>query len=194
MQRSRVARNAYARQSAAAAHAVAQLQQRHGLAPGERLEWCAKTQQQQVLIGGEADIKSNHVSCSARDGDSARHGTAAAAAWPGTQERLRWCAKASGVSVACSDACCRAAMEAALEVLFSFDVAEPSTCTPKTARCRGSGCRLRRPDDEAVYKVLVEGGLGGSEWNQWTLHQVLPCLSPLAAWHPPNGAFRVSMH
>lgn len=119
MQRSRIARNTYARQSAAAAHAVAQLQQRHGLAPGERLKWCDKTQQQQVLNGGEADIKSNHVSCAAGDGDAARHGTAAAAAWPGTQERLRWCAEASGVSVA-----------------FSFDLAEPSTCTPKTARCR----------------------------------------------------------
>lgn len=33
-------------------------------------------------------------------------------------------------------------------------------------------CRLRPPDDDAIYKVLVAGGMGGSAWNQWTLEEV----------------------
>jgi hypothetical protein len=33
-------------------------------------------------------------------------------------------------------------------------------------------CRLRPPDDDKIYAVLEEGGLGGSDWNQWTRQAV----------------------
>lgn len=42
---------------------------------------------------------------------------------------------------------------------------------------------LRPPDDEAIYKVLVAGGMGGSAWNQWTLEEVrAKCVALHMAW------------
>jgi hypothetical protein len=132
MRRSRVARNAYVHQQMLAARAVTRMQQRLGVQPGERLKWCAPSQQ---IAAAECTLPPNM----------------------------------------------RSRMLLDLLQLAYEAYARASSSWPGVLRCALH--RLRPPDDSRIYAVLEEGGLGGSDWNQWTRQAVSAVAATSVQYH-----------